>query len=87
MVRRLKSTVFLMCKESDTVTEVKKMLAGICWQEVEDIRLYQDQDGKELEGSRQLSELGLTAAVCRPQSPCSLLAAWADEEVSHWRLD
>ena len=46
MVRRLKSTVFLMCKESDTVTEVKKMLSGICRQEVEDSRLYQDQDGK-----------------------------------------
>ena len=113
MVRRQNTTIFLTCKEGDTVTEVKKMLAGICRQKVGDIRLYQDQDGKgndcssldsghsvrgsfsmlltalflpELEGSRQLSEVGLTAAVCRPQSPGSLLAAWAGEEVSGCRL-
>ena len=46
MVRRLKSTVFLTCREGDTVTEVKKMLAAICRQEVEGIRLFQDEDGK-----------------------------------------
>ena len=46
MVRRQKSTVFLTCREGDTVTEVKKMLAAICRQEVEGIRLFQDEDGK-----------------------------------------
>ena len=46
MVRRLKSTVFLTCREGDTVTEVKKMLAAICRQEVEGIRLFLEEDGK-----------------------------------------
>ena len=46
MVRRQNTTIFLTCKEGDTVTEVKKMLAGISRQKVGDIRLYQDQDGK-----------------------------------------
>ena len=35
-----------------------------------------------MEGSRTLSELGLTAAVNRPQNPGSFVAAWTDEEVT-----
>ena len=29
MARRLNATVFLTCKEGDTVAEVKKMLSGV----------------------------------------------------------
>ena len=35
-----------------------------------------------MDGSLTLSELGLTAAVNRPQNPGSFVAAWTDEEVS-----
>ena len=40
-MRRLKATVFLTCRESDTVAEVKKMLAAVFLKEVGHIRLFQ----------------------------------------------
>ena len=39
-----------------------------------------------MDGSLTLSELGLTAAVNRPQNPGSFVAAWTDEEVTATRL-
>ena len=47
MVRRMKSTFFLMCKEKDTVAVVKKMLAGIVKKEVEQIRIFQQRENLE----------------------------------------
>ena len=47
MVRRMKSTFFLMCKENDTVAVVKKMLAGIAKKDVEEIRLFQQRENLE----------------------------------------
>ena len=47
MVRRLKSTFFLMCKEKDTVAVVKRMLAGIVKKELEEIRIYQQRENLE----------------------------------------
>lgn len=47
MVRRMKSTFFLMCKEKDTVAVVKKMLAGIVKKDVEEIRIFQQRENLE----------------------------------------
>ena len=47
MVRRMKSTFFLMCKEKDTVAVVKKMLAGIVKKEVDQIRIFQQRENLE----------------------------------------
>ena len=47
MVRRMKSTFFLMCKEKDTVVVVKKMLAAIVKKDVEEIRMFQQRENME----------------------------------------
>ena len=39
-----------------------------------------------MDGSLTVSELGLTAAVNRPQNPSSFVAAWTGEEVTVTRL-
>ena len=57
MVRRLNATVFLTCREGDTVAEVKKMLSGVFLKEIGDIRLFQDPDGKGEDRWRQLYSL------------------------------
>jgi len=80
MVRRKQSTMFLVAREGDTVAEVCRMVAGVCGQQAQDVRLFlQENTEKELEASAALSSLGLTAAACRACSPGTLVAAWRDE--------
>ena len=47
MVRRKKSTIFLNCKETDTVAVLKKMLSGIVRQEAEGMKVFQQCDNAE----------------------------------------
>ena len=47
MVRRKKSTIFLSCKETDTVAVLKKMLSGIVRQEAEGMKVFQQCDNAE----------------------------------------
>jgi len=81
MVRRMKSTFFLMCKETDTVAVVKKMLAGIAKKDVEEIRLFQQRENleSELDDSASLESLGFLTTSCKPQSPGAMVAAWKEE--------
>ena len=44
MVRRKKSTIFLSCKETDTVAVLKKMLSGIVRQEAAGMKVFQQCD-------------------------------------------
>ena len=47
MVRRKKSTIFLSCKETDTVAVLKKMLSGVVRQEAERMKVFQQCDNAE----------------------------------------
>ena len=47
MVRRKKLTIFLSCKETDTVAVLKKMLSGIVRQEAEGMKVFQQCDNAE----------------------------------------
>ena len=47
MVRRKKSTIFLSCKETDTVAVLKKMLSGIVRQAAEGMKVFQQRDNAE----------------------------------------
>ena len=47
MVRRKKSTIFLSCKETDTVAVLKKMLSGIVRQDAEGMKVFQQCDNAE----------------------------------------
>ena len=47
MVRRKKSTIFLSCKETDTVAVLKKMLSGILRKEAEAMKIFQQCDNAE----------------------------------------
>ena len=40
MVRRKQSTMFLVAREGDTVAEVRRMVAGVCGQQSQDVRLF-----------------------------------------------
>ena len=40
MVRRKQSTMFLVAREGDTVAEVRRMIAGVCGQQAQDVRLF-----------------------------------------------
>ena len=40
MVRRKQSTMFLVAREGDTVAEVRRMVAGVCGQQAQDVRLF-----------------------------------------------
>jgi len=80
MVRRRRSTMFLVAREGDTVAEVRRMVAGLCGQQAASVRLFlQENPEKELEVAATLASLGLTAAACRASSPGTLVAAWGDE--------
>ena len=47
MIRRKKSTIFLSCKETDTVAVLKKMLSGIVRQDAEGMKVFQQCDNAE----------------------------------------
>ena len=47
MIRRKKSTIFLSCKETDTVAVLKKMLSGIVRKEAEAMKIFQQCDNAE----------------------------------------
>ena len=47
MVRCKKSTIFLSCKETDTVAVLKKMLSGIVRQAAEGMKVFQQCDNAE----------------------------------------
>ena len=42
MVRRKKTSIFLDAKESTTVLELKKMIRGITKRDVQDMKLYKE---------------------------------------------
>merc|ERR1719435_84196 len=72
MIRRLKTTIFLTCKETSSALELKKMVAGIIKKAVTDIKLFNKED-KELEEEKSLSDFGLVHSCCRPYCPGELL--------------
>jgi hypothetical protein len=51
MVRRKKSTMFLMCSEGDTISQIKRKLAAILREDAGAIGLFQDKDGAMVEAA------------------------------------
>ncbi|XP_015782735.1 elongin-B-like [Tetranychus urticae] len=76
MVRRRKTTIFLDCKENTTVLEIKKMIAGITKVDVEDQRLYYNDE--ILEDNRCLSEYYINDATAKAQSPATIGLAFRE---------
>jgi len=70
MVRREKLTMFLDCKESTTVFEVKRMIEGITKKSPEDQRLYKDD--QILEDNRTLGDYGFTSSNAKAHLPATI---------------
>jgi len=81
MIRRKKSTIFLSCKETDTVAVLKKMLSGIVRQEAEGMKVFQQCDNaeKELDNAASMESLGFLSSICKPMSPGAIVLAWNGE--------
>ena len=79
MVRRKKSTMFLMCSEGDTIGLVKRKLAAILREDAGAIGLFQDKDGAMVEAADADQTVGGLGLAGTPQSPACLVAAVAGE--------
>ena len=60
MVRRRRSTMFLVAREGDTVAEVRRMVAGLCGQQAASVRLFLQENpekGDQPDQPDQLDQL------------------------------
>ena len=78
-IRRKKTTIFLIGKESTTVKELKVMLNGITKTPTEYINLFNGEENT-LADESSLSDCGLLASVCKAQQPGELVMAFKDEQ-------
>ncbi|XP_072792560.1 elongin-B [Taeniopygia guttata] len=79
MIRRHKTTIFTEAKESSTVLELKRIVAGILHRPPHEQRLYKDD--QLLEDSKTLGDCGFTSQTARPQAPATVgLALRCGEE-------
>ncbi|XP_074593542.1 transcription elongation factor elongin B [Brevipalpus obovatus] len=74
MVRRKKTTIFLDAKESTSVLEVKKMIAGILKVSPEDQRLFYKSDDRDeiLSDHHCLSDYGINSDTAKAQHQATL---------------
>ncbi|XP_031549841.1 elongin-B-like [Actinia tenebrosa] len=70
MVRRSKTSVFLDCKESTTVMDVKKMIEGILKRPPEEQRLFKGD--QVLDDNKTLGDCGFTNQTAKAQTPAIL---------------
>merc|ERR1712189_177954 len=74
MIKRNKTAIFLDFKETQTVTELKKVLEGIVKKSPDDIRLVFNK--VILKDAKTLSDCGLTKAQTKAQTPAELGMAY-----------
>ena len=77
MVRHNMTTIFLDCKENQTVFDMKKMIEGILKRPPDDQKLYKDE--QVLEDTKTLGDCGITSATAKAQSPATIGLAFKKE--------
>ncbi|ELU09825.1 hypothetical protein CAPTEDRAFT_154388 [Capitella teleta] len=70
MIRYKKTSIFMDAKETTSVLELKKMVQGITKRDLEDIRLYKDD--QPLEDNKTLGDCGFTSSTARAQAPATI---------------
>ncbi|CAN8004035.1 hypothetical protein HPB47_026285 [Ixodes persulcatus] len=78
MVRRKKTTVFLDAKETTSVRELKKMIAGITKVAPENQMLYKDEQC--MDDNKMLTEYGLNSSTAKAQAPATVGLAFRDPD-------
>lgn len=77
MVRHHKTTIFLDCKENQTVYDMKKMIEGILKKPPDDQKLFVDD--QVLEDTKKLGDCGFTSQTAKAQSPATIGLAFKQE--------
>ncbi|XP_064476307.1 elongin-B-like [Ornithodoros turicata] len=78
MVRRKKTTVFLDAKETTSVKELKKMIAGITKIAPENQTLFKDEQC--MDDNKNLTDYGLNSGTAKAQAPATVGLAFRDPE-------
>ncbi len=76
MVRRKKMTIFLDAKETTSVMELKRMIAGITKTTPENQRLYKDDE--VMDDRKALTDYNLNPTTAKAQSPATIGLAFRD---------
>ncbi|KAH6948410.1 hypothetical protein HPB50_024243 [Hyalomma asiaticum] len=76
MVRRKRTTIFLDAKETTTVGEIKKMIAGIIKVPPENQVLY--RGAHSMEDGRVLSDYGIASSWAKPHAPAMVVLSCLD---------
>ncbi|KAH6940092.1 hypothetical protein HPB50_024712 [Hyalomma asiaticum] len=76
IVRRKKTTIFLDAKETTSVHELKKMIAGITKVAPENQVLYKDDQC--LDDEKVLADCGIKSSTAKPGTPAVLVLAFRD---------
>lgn len=76
MVRRKKTTIFLDAKETTSVIDLKRMIAGITKVPPENQRLFKDED--VMDDKKALTDYNLNSATAKAQSPATIGLAFKD---------
>jgi len=77
MIRRKKTTIFTDAKETMTVGELKKIIAGITKVEPENQRLYKDE--VPMEDHKVLGDYQLNGSTAKSQSPAQIALTYRSE--------
>ncbi|EDO37366.1 predicted protein, partial [Nematostella vectensis] len=86
MVRRLKLSIFLDCKEGTTVMELKKKIEGIIKRPPEDQKLFKDD--QLLDDNKTLGDCGFTNQTAKAQTPALVgLALRREDEFEPVTID
>ncbi|XP_077500365.1 transcription elongation factor elongin B [Amblyomma americanum] len=78
MVRRKQTTIFLDAKETTSVRELKKMIAGITKVAPENQVLYKDDQC--MDDNKVLTEYGLNSSTAKAQAPATVGLAFRDPD-------
>ncbi|XP_042526128.1 elongin-B-like [Dipodomys spectabilis] len=78
MIRRHKTTIFTVAKESSTVFELKRIVEGILQRPPDKLRLYKDD--QLLDDEKTLRECGFTSQTARPHVPATVGLAFLEDE-------
>ena len=77
MVRRKKMTIFLDAKETTSVYELKRMIAGITKVPPENQRLFKDDD--VMDDKKALNDYNLNSNTAKAQAPATIGLAFKDK--------
>ncbi|CAG2171388.1 unnamed protein product [Oppiella nova] len=77
MIRRKKMTVFLDAKETTSVIDLKRMIAGITKTLPENQRLFKDDE--VMDDRKSLTDYNLNPTTAKAQSPATIGLSFRDE--------